>query len=228
MPPRLAVTFIAQIIRGVGADGVVGTRVGGAGCEDFSTSGPAVRQLAQTGETGHAVHTGSFIQTGTGRTLVDVHLAKVTSEALATFAGEPVELVDAGAGVLARTRQTVISVQITVLSHPSRFTVTAITIDIIPACAMNTGAAATLVHLGVTVGGLEPLRTLAVESIFFIHTRPSIPAGAGGALVDLHITLGTCEARFAHTVVTVDAVFADSVVTWVAGTIIKVDLTVCT
>lgn len=37
----------------------------------------------------------------------------------------------------------------------------------------------------------------------------------------------TSEARFANTVIAVDAIFADAIVTWVTGTIIKVYLTVC-
>ncbi len=36
----------------------------------------------------------------------------------------------------------------------------------------------------------------------------------------------TCEARFANTVIAIDAIFADAIVTWVAGTIIIVYLTV--
>lgn len=51
----------------------------------------------------------------------------LTSEALATLAGEAIELVDARASVLARTWQTVIPVQVTVLPHPSRLAVTAVT-----------------------------------------------------------------------------------------------------
>lgn len=37
----------------------------------------------------------------------------------------------------------------------------------------------------------------------------------------------TGEARFANTVIAVNAIFADAIVTWVAGTIIKVDFTIC-
>lgn len=92
---------------------------------------------------------------------------------------------------------------------------------------MDTRAAATLVHLGVTVRGLETLRTLAVKSVLFIHTCPPIPAGAGCTLVNLHITLRTSEAGFANTVVAIDAILADAIVTWVTGTVIKVYLTVC-
>lgn len=91
---------------------------------------------------------------------------------------------------------------------------------------MDTGAAATLVHLGVTVRRLEALRTLAVKSILFVYTCPPIPTGAGCTLIYLHVTFGTSEARFANTIVVVDAIFADAVVTWVTGTIVKVDLTV--
>lgn len=92
---------------------------------------------------------------------------------------------------------------------------------------MDTWAAATLVHLGVTVRGLEALWTLAVKSILFIHTCPPISTGARCTLIYLHVTLGTGEARFANTVVAVDAIFADAIVTWVTGTIIEVYFTVC-
>lgn len=37
----------------------------------------------------------------------------------------------------------------------------------------------------------------------------------------------TSEARFANTVIAVDAIFADAIVTWVTGTIINVFLTIC-
>lgn len=61
---------------------------------------------------------------------------------------------------------------------------------------MDTWAAATLVHLGVTVRGLKALRTLAVKSILFIHTCPPIPTGARCTLIYLHITLGTWQERY--------------------------------
>lgn len=92
---------------------------------------------------------------------------------------------------------------------------------------MDTRAAATLIHLRVTVGRLEALWTLAVKSVLLIHTRSSIPTGAGCTLVYFHITFGTSEARFADTVVAVDAVFADAVIARITGTIVKVYLTVC-
>lgn len=56
--------------------------------------------------------------------ILDVAL---TSEALATLAGEAVQLVNACASILARTWQTIIPVQVTVLPHPSRLAVTAVT-----------------------------------------------------------------------------------------------------
>lgn len=112
---------------------MIGTRVRRARGEDISTSGSTVWKLTQTGETCHTVHTSTLVKTGTGCTFVDVHLAEVASEALATLAGEAIELVDARASILAGTRQTVIPVQVTVLPHPSGLTVTAVTIDVIPA-----------------------------------------------------------------------------------------------
>lgn len=109
------------------------TWVRGTRGEDLSTSGSTVRKLTQTGETCHTIHTRALVQAGTGCTFVDVHLAEVTSEALATLAGEAIELVDARASILAGTWQTIVPVQVTVLPHPSGFTVTAITVDVIPA-----------------------------------------------------------------------------------------------
>lgn len=58
---------------------------------------------------------------------------------------------------------------------------------------MDTWAAATLIHLGVTVRGLKSRRTLTVKSILFIHTCSSIATGAGCTLIYLHITLGTWQ-----------------------------------
>lgn len=93
---------------------------------------------------------------------------------------------------------------------------------------MHTGVAATLVHLGVTVGRLEALGTLAVEAVLLVHTRPPVPAGSGRALVHLHVAQRAGEAWFAHAVVAVDAILADAIVTWFAGAVIKVNLTVGT
>lgn len=36
----------------------------------------------------------------------------------------------------------------------------------------------------------------------------------------------TCEARFAYTVIAIDAIFANTIVTWVTGTIINIYLAV--
>lgn len=153
-------------------------------------------------------------------------MAEVTSEALSTFAAKTIELVDAGARVLAGTWQTVVPVQIAVLSHPTRFTITAVTVDVIPAGAVDAGAAPTLVYLRVAVRWFKTFRTLAVETVLLIHARPAIPAGAGGTLVDLHVAFGTCKAWFANAVIAVDAIFANSIIARVTGTVIKVYLAV--
>lgn len=78
LPALLAVTLIAQVVWCVGADGLICTGVGGARGEDIRTRGPAVWKLTHTGETCKTVHTHALIQTGTGPTLVDVHLAEVS------------------------------------------------------------------------------------------------------------------------------------------------------
>lgn len=89
---------------------MIGTRIRGARGEDLSTSGSTVRKLTQTSETCHTVHTCPLVQTGTGCTFVDVHLAEVTSEALPTLARKAIELVDTRASVLTGTWQTVVPV----------------------------------------------------------------------------------------------------------------------
>lgn len=78
LPPWLTVTLVAQVVWCMGAEGVVGTRVGGAWGEDIGTGGPAIGKLTQTSETGHTIHTGALVQARAGSTLVDVHLAEVT------------------------------------------------------------------------------------------------------------------------------------------------------
>ena len=78
MPPCLAVALVPHVVGRVHAEGVVGAGVGRAGGEDVGAGGPAVGQLTQAGEAGHAVHTRALVQTGAGATLVDVHLAQVT------------------------------------------------------------------------------------------------------------------------------------------------------
>lgn len=45
---------------------MIGAWVRGARGEDLSTSGSAVGQLTDTGETGHTIHTCALVQTGTG------------------------------------------------------------------------------------------------------------------------------------------------------------------
>lgn len=80
----------------------------------------------------------------------------------------------------------------------------------------------------------------AHSSISTLHLGPGgtdvntqskhVPIGIDFLNFDLTLSLSeslTSEARFANTVVVVDAIFADTVVTWVTGTVVKVDLTVC-
>lgn len=68
-------------------------------------------------------------------------------------------------------------------------------VDVVPAGAVHARAAAALVHLGVAVGWLEALGTLAVEAVLLVHARAAVPAGAGRTLVDLHVALGAWQRR---------------------------------
>lgn len=61
LPPRLAFTLIPQVVCSVGADGIIGARVGGARGEDVSTSGSRVRRLADASEACHTIHTSPFV-----------------------------------------------------------------------------------------------------------------------------------------------------------------------
>lgn len=58
--------------------------------------------------------------------MLDVRRPSLTSEALATLAGEAVEQVDAGAGVLAGAGRAVVPVLVTVLADPSGLAVAAV------------------------------------------------------------------------------------------------------
>lgn len=177
LPSLLAVALVTQVVRCVLAGSLISTRVWRAGGEHIGARGSTVGKLAQTGEARHAVHTRPLVQARAGRALVDVHLAQITSEALATLASEAIQLIDTSAGILTGTRETVVSVQVTVLPHPTGLTVTAIPIDVVSACTVNAGAAAALIHLRVAVRGFESLWTLTVEAVLFVHARPSIAAG---------------------------------------------------
>ena len=55
-------------------------------------------------------------------------LSALTFEALAALAGEAVQLVNAGAGVLARAGQAVVAVQVAVFPHPTGLTVTSVAV----------------------------------------------------------------------------------------------------
>lgn len=66
-------------------------------------------------------------------------------------------------------------------------------IGVFSAGSVDAGVAGTLVHLGVAVGLVEALRTLAVEAILLIHTGAAVPAGVRRALINLHITLWAWE-----------------------------------
>lgn len=59
---------------------MIGTGVWKARSEHISTSGSTVRKLTQASETCHTVHTSALVQTGTGLTFIDVHLAEVTCQ----------------------------------------------------------------------------------------------------------------------------------------------------
>lgn len=75
---------------------------------------------------------------------------------------------------------------------------------------------------------MEPFRALTVEAILIIYTGPSIATGIRLALIYLILTLRSGKARFADTLIAIYAIFANSVVTRVASTVVKVDFTVGT
>lgn len=62
-----------------------------------------------------------------------------------------------------------------------------------------------------------------------MHLGPGVKNGRLCCFVSISILLTpklTCEARFAYAVIAIDAIFANTIVTRVTGTIIKIDLTV--
>lgn len=78
LPSRLAITLVALIVGRVHAGSVVGTGIGRARGEQIGTGVSTVRWLTEAGETGDSIHAGALIQTGAGRTFIDVHLTQVT------------------------------------------------------------------------------------------------------------------------------------------------------
>lgn len=74
---------------------------------------------------------------------------------------------------------------------------------------------------------MEALGALAVEAVFIIYTGPAIATGVRQTLINLVFTLRSSETGFADTFIAVYAIFADSIVTRVASTVIEVDFTVC-
>lgn len=75
---------------------------------------------------------------------------------------------------------------------------------------------------------MEAFRALAAEAILIIYAGSSIATGIRLTLVNLIFTLRPGKARLADTFIAVYAIFADSVVTRVASTVVKVDFTVGT
>lgn len=73
---------------------------------------------------------------------------------------------------------------------------------------------------------MEAFRALAVEAVLIIYTGSSIATGIRLALINLIFTLRPGKARFTDTFIAVYAIFAYSVVTWVASTVVEVDFTV--
>lgn len=75
---------------------------------------------------------------------------------------------------------------------------------------------------------MEAFRALAMEAVLIIYAGSSIATGIRLALVNLVFTMRSRKARFADTFIAVYAISADSVVTRVASTVVKVDFTVIT
>ena len=73
LPPRLAVTLVAQVVECMGAEGMVGTGVGRAGGKDTGTVWSAVGQLAHAGVAADPSTQTPWFRQG----LVDVGLAQV-------------------------------------------------------------------------------------------------------------------------------------------------------
>lgn len=177
---------------------------------------------------GNAINASAFVEARAGGTVIYVCLAVSPLEAFFAFAAIAIDVVSAGAPMLAGVGFTLVAVHIAVGASPSWFTFTLVSIDVIVACAMHTGAAAALVHFGIAVWIVKTLGTKAGEAVFTIHTGATILAGIGGTFIDLYVAQGTCEARFADAVITIDAIMADAIITGVAGTVVKVYLTVGT
>lgn len=70
------------------------------------------------------------------------------------------------------------------------------------------------------------LRTHAGEAVDPVNAGAAVVTGVDGALVDVDVTHGPCEAGFTCTLITVDPIDARPRVTGVALAVVDVDLTV--
>lgn len=158
------------------------------------------------------------------------HLTLTALQARGAGAAEAESVAGAGAPTPAGLGLTGVSGQALAAAWPApaRLALTAEPARRIVAHAVTAGFVGTGMTRGEAERGQGAGRTEAVETIFPIHAGTSVAAGIGRTFVDFHVAKGPCEARLADTVVTVDAVAADSKGTRVADTVIDVDLTVHT
>lgn len=94
------------------------------------------------------------------------------------------------------------------------------------AVAVHAGVAEAAVGLGLAVGVVEALGAHAAEAVHLVDARAAVVAGAGRALVDVHVASGACKSRFTGTVVAINAIHTGPTNTRVTGTVVKVILTV--
>lgn len=135
--------------------------------------------------------------------------------------------VQTGATVLARVGLALIPFLLTVLSHPARFTLTAVLVLLFNTFSMHTRLKGTVVRPRETPKAMCAGWTLADEPIEFVLADSATHTWVGVTLIDIHFTFNPCISWVAHTFVPVNFIKAISIFTGVAGTVIFIDLTVC-
>lgn len=91
------------------------------------------------------------VHAGTAATFVHLGVAQGVVVALGAQAGEAVLAVDARAPVLARTRRTLVDLDVALRAHEARFADAVVAVDAIPADAVITRLAGTVVMVDLTV-----------------------------------------------------------------------------
>lgn len=175
---------------------------------------------------GYIIDAGALVEAGVGGTLIDVSLAVRSCEADSACTVVSAGHVLAGSPIHAWVGLALVIVDVTIWAAPAGVTGTFVAIDEVLATAMDTGIAATLIHLRQTGGVIVALWAEAGEAVDAVNACTPVVTGVNGTLIDVDVTHCSCVAWLTCTLVAIDFVDAPPVVAGFALTVIQVHLTI--